>query len=384
MLRAVFEREPFRLAHCVLVMGLSGLSLLLLRVKHSFLAWGLAPPTTVIEWMAACSACIATAVFFLLCGAFVLQTVVRIRFSLSAPQAGPGRPPVPPSQLALEISSIPGLSASAALAVGMVLLSSVWLQWGYPGASAVLWCLGASLEGLLSVVVFYRVMRAYGREGFWPTITPALLIPAVGNALVVLAGLPLGFDDWCSVQFWMGSGLWPLVWGLLVMRQMRHGALPAAMRPTWCIVLSPPSVVGLGLLSWQLASGVSSVPTQAWAMGAWGCWVLAAVSLWQIKPHVRAILSTPFGMSHWALSFPFAAYASLTWALFARLLDEFGERVFTGETWLGEVWVGMMGFWAGALLLTVLLILSLLSHKTIVMVLNALLVLNDTIKTKTT
>jgi len=44
----------------------------------------------------------------------------------------------------------------------------------------------------------------------------------------------------------------------------------------------------------------------------------------------------------------------------------------------------MMGFWAGALLLTVLLILSLLSHKTIVMVLNALLVLNDTLKTKTT
>jgi tellurite resistance protein len=263
----------------------------------------------------------------------------------------------------------------------MVLLASVWLQWGQPTASAVLWCAGAGLESLISVVVFYRLFKASLKDDlkvdFWPAITPSLLIPAVGNALVVLAGIPLGFGTWSAVQFVLGCGLWPLVWGLLVLRQARVGALPRAMLPTWCILLSPPSVVGLGLLAWQQSTLATQEPSMGWGIGAWTCWVLAGVNLWQIKPHARAVLSAPFAMAHWALSFPFAAYASLTWALLASVLTMYSSGGSASGSPMLSVLAGCLGWWAGTLWVLVLVILSVLSVKTLKLVLRPIAALSE-------
>ena len=372
LLRTALGREPFRLAHLVLVMGWSGLSLLLLRVREVSLSWAGPEVGAAAQWLAALSAGVATVVFvFLLC-ALGLQSLVRVLALGQAHHTRVSRVAPSPSQLALERRSIPGLSASAALAVGMVLLASVWLQWGQHTASAVLWCVGAGLESLISVVVFYRLFKASLKDdltvNFWPTITPALLIPAVGNALVVLAGIPLGFGTWSAVQFVLGCGLWPLVWGLLVLREARVGALPSAMLPTWCILLSPPSVVGLGLLAWQQWTLATQEPWMGWVIGAWACWGLAGVTLWQLKPHARAVLSAPFGVAHWALSFPFAAYASLTWALFASVLTILSGAGAASGSHLLAVLAWCLGWWAVALLLVVVGILSVLSVKTLKLV----------------
>jgi len=381
LLRTALGQEPFRLAHFVLVMGWSGLSLLLLRVREVSLAWAGPGPSAAAQWLAAWSAGVATVVFVFLVCALVLQSLVRVLALGHAPHSRWSNAAVSPSQLALERRSIPGLSASAALAVGMVLLASVWLQWGQPTASAVLWCVGAGLELLISVVVFYRLFQASLKDklndNFWPTITPALLIPAVGNALVVLAGIPLGFGTWSAVQFVLGCGLWPLVWGLLMLRQARIGALPLAMLPTWCILLSPPSVVGLGLLAWQQSTLATHEPSMGWVIGAWTCWVLAAGNLWQIKPHARAVLSAPFAMAHWALSFPFAAYASLTWALFASVLTMISGGGTGSGSALLTVLAWCLGLWAATLVGVVLGILSVLSVKTLQLVLRSLVALSE-------
>ena len=176
LLRAAFVRQPFRLGQGVVVMGWSGLTLVLMRVQalSSARVGGL---TQTLVWL---SAGVASGVLVLLLLALAAQTALRF---FSRPS------PLGESELALERRRIPSLSASAALAVGMILLASVWFQLGYPSASGLLWCLGASLEALTSGVVFCRLFQARGQEGFWAQITPTLLIPAVGNALVVLAAL---------------------------------------------------------------------------------------------------------------------------------------------------------------------------------------------------
>ena len=176
LLRAAFVRQPFRLGQGVVVMGWSGLTLVLMRVQalSSARVGGL---TQTLVWL---SAGVASGVLVLLLLALAAQTALRF---FSRPS------PLGESELALERRRIPSLSASAALAVGMILLASVWFQLGYPSASGLLWCLGASLEALTSGVVFCRLFQARGQEGFWAQITPTLLIPAVGNALVVLAGV---------------------------------------------------------------------------------------------------------------------------------------------------------------------------------------------------
>ena len=140
------------------------------------------------------------------------------------------------------------------------------------------------------------------------------------------------------------------------------------MLPTWCILLSPPSVVGLGLLAWQQWTLATQEPWMGWVIGAWACWGLAGLTLWQLKPHARAVLSAPFGMAHWALSFPFAAYASLTWALFASVLTILSGGGAASGSHLLAVLAWSLGWWAGTLLVVVVGILSVLSVKTLKLV----------------
>ena len=368
LLRAAFVRQPFRLGQGVVVMGWSGLTLVLMRVQalSSARVGGL---TQTLVWL---SAGVASGVLVLLLLALAAQTALRF---FSRPS------PLGESELALERRRIPSLSASAALAVGMILLASVWFQLGYPSASGLLWCLGASLEALTSGVVFCRLFQARGQEGFWAQITPTWLIPAVGNALVVLAGVPLGFTVWSALQFVLGCACWPVVSRLLTRRLERLGPLPLAVLPTWCIVLSPPSVVGLGLLVWrQEMVGGQGQAFWAWTAGAWGCWLVASLSLWQLKAQARAILSASFGMPHWALSFPLAAYASLTWALLAGLLTAVMASPATPHlpwgfmmaamttamtTVMWTVMCAVMWLWSSLLLFGVLAILLTLSVKTL-------------------
>jgi tellurite resistance protein len=346
------------------------LSLLLLRVKEAFLFWGFDGAVGVLKGLAAFSACVASGVFLFLLLALGAQIWVRARRTLKCAETLPRGP----SKLALERSSLMGLSASAAMPVGMVLLASVWIQWGYPQASQVLWCLGASLEALVSAWVFSRLVLSWHSEGFWASIVPVLLIPAVGNALVVLAGVPLGYQTWSALQFALGCALWPWVWGLLGLRARRLGPLPSALQPTWCILLSPPSVVGLGCWVWHRGFGVPSEPfplmNELWVVGAWGCWCLAFVSAWQIKPHVMGMLRAPFALSHWAISFPLAAYASLNWALLDVLEGQahrlnFPRAVAPEMAMTQAVIDGALSLWSGWLSLGVLLALGVLSAKTL-------------------
>ncbi len=151
----------------------------------------------------------------------------------------------------------------------------------------------------MTVWVVLRWLRSGASR--WMGVTPAMLIPVVGNVLLPLAGLSLGHPLWTAVQWTVGAALWPVVLLLLVRRLQRLGPWPVRMRASVFILIAPPSVMGLGLMLWR--------SPLVWPVALW-CMALAFVvlALWQLPQ----CFDQPFGWPMWSLSFPLTAFAALS------------------------------------------------------------------------
>lgn len=184
------------------------------------------------------------------------------------------------------------------------LAATVWVmkRWLLPTPVAAAPVVPAGLQGLIDgAQVTPSAPKAAASAAFWPVVTPVLLIPVVGNVVVPLAGLTLGQGVWSMAQFGIGLVLWPVVLTLLLVRRAAQGALPDRLLPTWFITIAPPSVIGLVWAQSQV--GVS------WVAGAWG---VALFFLLLAGSVARQVVAQPFSLTFWALSFPLAAFTSLT------------------------------------------------------------------------
>jgi tellurite resistance protein len=191
----------------------------------------------------------------------------------------------------------------ATLPIAVILLATVAVALLGPHPLAgLLWWLGSLAQLFVTAWVLGRWWAGPGAGGLqWAGVTPALFIPVVGNVLAPLAGVPLGYPGWSAAQFGIGLLFWPLVLALVVVRVAVQGLWPERLRPTTFIVIAPPAVVGLGAL--QLGAPV---------VVAWMCWGMALFTLLWVGVQARALAALPFGLAHWAMSFPLAALAALT------------------------------------------------------------------------
>jgi tellurite resistance protein len=198
----------------------------------------------------------------------------------------------------------------AAMPVSMILLSTVAVAVSGPNLWARgLWVVGSVWQLAVTVWVLSRWLAPAGglpAGSFWMGMAPALLIPVVGNVLVPLAGVSLGYGAWSAAQFGVGLFFWPLVIGLLVVRIGVAGLWPQRLLPTTFITMAPPSVIGLAALQ------LGAPDTVAWA--AWG--IALAFALWSASV-LRRALDQPFAIAAWALSFPLAAFSALSLRLAA-------------------------------------------------------------------
>lgn len=194
----------------------------------------------------------------------------------------------------------------AAMPVSLLLLATVATQLAGPSLPArVLWMVGSVWQFGVTVWALSRWLRPNigSKDGtpFWPSITPALFIPVVGNVVAPMAGVTLGFPEWSAAQFGIGLLLWPVVLAVLAVRVAVSGMWPDRMLPTTFITVAPPAVIGLGAL--QLGAPV----LLAWV--AWGIGLFFLV--WSAGVFKRAV-SQPFAVPFWGLSFPLAAFSALT------------------------------------------------------------------------
>ena len=167
----------------------------------------------------------------------------------------------------------------------------------------------AALQGLIqgaSLSPAKPAAPAPSAPAFWPTVTPVLFIPVVGNVVAPLAGLALGHSVWAMAQWGVGLLLWPVVLGLLLVRRAVQGPLPDRLLPTWFITVAPPSVIGL--VAVQLHAPLAVVAA---------CWGMALFFLLWVASIAQQAVNQPFSLTFWAVSFPLAAFTTLTLRLAA-------------------------------------------------------------------
>ena len=191
----------------------------------------------------------------------------------------------------------------ATLPIALILLVTAGVTAGLQGpVLAALWWAGSLAQLSVTVWVVSRWWRGPQAGGLqWASLTPGLFIPAVGNVLVPLAGVPLGQPEWAAAQFGIGLLFWPVVLVLLLVRLAQQGIWPERLLPSTFIFIAPPAAVGL-----------SAIRLGAPILVGWALWGVALFSLLWVAPLLRRIADQPFGMAHWGMSFPMAALTALT------------------------------------------------------------------------
>jgi tellurite resistance protein len=161
-----------------------------------------------------------------------------------------------------------------------------------------LWLAGATLHLLLTLYVLTQWI-------FQPHFnihhsTPAWFIPVVGNILLPIAAVPLGYAEAGWFFFSIGLVFWLVLKVLVFNRFIFHEPLPARLLPTMFILVAPPSVGFLAYL--QLNGGeLNDFARVLFFTGVFLVTLLLA--------QARRFTGIDFYLSWWAYSFPLAAFA---------------------------------------------------------------------------
>jgi tellurite resistance protein len=129
-------------------------------------------------------------------------------------------------------------------------------------------------------------------------VNGAWLIAFVGGIVVPGSGLALGHFEASRFLFGISAAGAPLLMALLLYRAVLAQPLPEALRPSWFILLVPPSLI--------YANGIALFEGTAFLEALYfSALVLAAALL----VYARGFLRWPFAPSWWAFTFPLDALA---------------------------------------------------------------------------
>lgn len=164
-----------------------------------------------------------------------------------------------------------------------------------PSVANVLWIVAAGGHA----IAFIHVVSSWMGPRTIPVaaLNPAWFIPAVGNVVMPLAGVPLGYPALSWLFFGVGIVFWLLLLPMIVHRFVFEEPLPPKLTPTVAILIAPPAV---GFIAYLRLAGALDGPAQM-LFGA----TLAFAAL--VVAASGRIAKSPFGVPWWALSFPSAA-----------------------------------------------------------------------------
>jgi tellurite resistance protein len=190
--------------------------------------------------------------------------------------------------------------------IGLLLLAILALNAGAGVLARLLWSLGALAHLLLTLAI---VGRWLSRTDLEPAhANPAWFIPAVGNVLVPLAGVRLGYEAVSWLFFGIGMGFWLVLLPIVFGRLFFAAPLPERMRPLLFILIPPPAI---GFLSYVLLTG--TLDAAAHVLYGFGAF-LTLLLLSQARQFIRL----PFFLSWWGYTFPLAAITVATLAMAER------------------------------------------------------------------
>ena len=198
----------------------------------------------------------------------------------------------------------PVMSAFApTISISLLLLALCMLPLA-PRFAAGLWAAGAALHLVLSL----HIVRSWIHKEHFQIqhINPAWFIPAVGNVVAPLAGVPLGQVELSWFFFGIGISFWVILLVIVFYRMLFHDPLPPMLLPTLFILIAPPAV---GFLSYVKLIG-GDIDAFARVL-----YYLALFFTLLMLIELPRFLKLPFFLSWWAYSFPSAAMTTATFVM---------------------------------------------------------------------
>ncbi len=281
----------FPVGFFAMVMGLAGLTMATLRFEHAAALASVASPVLLVVTILA---------FLAIAGAYGLKAI-RFPAAAKADWIHPVR-----------IAFFP------AATVGLILVGTATLP-TVPGLGALIWMIGTALHLAMTLTV---VATWIGHRPFEPVhMNPAWFIAAVGNVIVPVAGMRLGYVELSWFFFATGIVFWIILVTLVFNRLIFHSPLPERLMPTLMILVAPPAI---GFVAW---TGLTGTIDPFARILYYAAVMFALVFLTQ----TAKLRKLPFTIAWWAYSFPLA---TLTIATFV-----YGEM--TGVTLIQQAAFGL-------------------------------------------
>nr|WP_243651358.1 SLAC1 anion channel family protein [Thiobaca trueperi] len=191
------------------------------------------------------------------------------------------------------------------ISISLLLLSAAFLPL-LPDLALGLWLAGTSLHLVFTLYVVNIWMH---HEHFQiQHMNPAWFIPAVGNVIVPVAGVPLGYADVSWFFFSVGMLFWILLMTIIFYRVLFHTPIDERLLPTLFILIAPPAV---GFIAYsRLMPELDPFARMLYFSGLF----LTLLLFTQAKRFLRL----KFFLSWWAYSFPLAAISIATLVMSER------------------------------------------------------------------
>ena len=193
------------------------------------------------------------------------------------------------------------LGFCGALPVGMTLVAGGIGPY-LPGAASALWWAGCALLAAFQVWAVVRLLMG-GVE--LARLNAGWFILLVGGIVVPGPGLALGHAEASHFFFGVSASIAPVLAALLLHRAAVAAPLPEALRPTWFVLLVPPSLI--------YANGLALYPG---FQPLENLYFLALLLAGALLVYARGFLRWPFAPAWWAFTFPLdaLAYAAVRYA----------------------------------------------------------------------
>lgn len=199
-----------------------------------------------------------------------------------------------PKAVLAEFTNPATLGFCAAMPVGMTLVAGGVAPYSH-SLGLVLWWSGAVLLFCMQVWGVLRILQG-GIE--LAQINAGWFILFIGGIVVPGGGIGLGQLEPARFLWGVSTAATPLITALVFYRAAVGPALPEVLRPTWFILLVPPSLI--------YAHGATFFPEAALLENL----VFFAVLLFAaLLIYARGFLRWPFGAPWWAFTFPLDAFA---------------------------------------------------------------------------
>ena len=197
-----------------------------------------------------------------------------------------------------------------------LLVLAVGVHQRLPEIAVWMWWLGIIGQLIFTLAILTRWMH---RETFvTEQSNPAWFIPIVGNVLVPVAGVNLGFAEVSWFYFSFAIVLWLPMLAIVLNRIFFHPAIPQKLWPTMFILIAPPAV---GFLSWMQLND-----SDLDALGRI-FYYFAVFTTILLFAQGKYFASVKFGLPWWAYSFPIAAvtiasflFSELTGGIYSLIL----------------------------------------------------------------